>query len=545
MMYDGRTKLVEKVTAGDVLMGDDGTPRVVQAGSVIRGDTSNDAYQRSFHQPIPSMYRIVSHDRARVEWTCNGEHILVLQIDVPPSEILYQQATNQWTFYQTRQHKDYTLAWSNEGNMFATQHDAIVARDLAMSTHQPIIFECTVDQYMAFAPEIKKRTKMYQPESVQFEAPPTTFVQHLTNILHRSPLDGEVSHWARLVGMSCIQPTGEDHILSQLLAIYGITPSLTYLPHHLLTDSSSVRLALLGGLIDAASGEYHSITHSYQVTLSSHSLINDVVHLCRGLGFTTHPIATVAPTSFSLSFTGSQLHRIPTRHVADNIEVMMAASNKIQNERAAGFDITNIGHGYYYGFTVTGNGRLLMSDFTVTHNTFTMAGIRPKEENGFTKELLGLKPRMIERVYQMKHELRKTHDIQISCYMLEIYLNKLEDVFWKLQTQQKYQGKEKSKWPEPPELKVRVDAKRKVTVDNSVILQFDTAEEMQKFCDDAEMTRRVRKTGLNEESSRSHLIFAIICTATDKKTGKKTTGKLSLVDLAGSEVSTAQQNRVH
>lgn len=121
------------------------------------------------------------------------------------------------------------------------------------------------------------------------------------------------------------------------------------------------------------------------------------------------------------------------------------------------------------------------------------------------------------------------------CQMLEIYLNHLEDVFWKLQTQEKYKGKEKSKWPEPPELKVRVDAKRKVTVDNSVILKFETAEEMQTFCDAAEMTRRVRKTGLNEESSRSHLIFALICTSTDKKTGKKTTGKLSLVDLAGSE----------
>ncbi len=119
--------------------------------------------------------------------------------------------------------------------------------------------------------------------------------------------------------------------------------------------------------------------------------------------------------------------------------------------------------------------------------------------------------------------------------MLEIYLNRLEDVFWKLQTKRKFEGKEKSKWPEPPELKVRVDAKRKVTIDNSVITKFDTHEEMQNFCDEAEMTRRVRKTGLNEESSRSHLIFALICTATDKKTGKKTTGKLSLVDLAGSE----------
>jgi hypothetical protein len=166
-----------------------------------------------------------------------------------------------------------------------------------------------------------------------------------------------------------------------------------------------------------------------------------------------------------------------------------------------------------------------------TGKTFTMAGVKPSDSNGFSRDLLGLKPRMIERVYEMKSELRKTHDIDISCYMLEIYLNRLEDVFWKLQTRRAYQGKEKSKWPEPPELKVRVDAKRKVTIDNSVILKFDTQQEMQDFCDAAEETRRVRRTGLNEESSRSHLIFALICTATDKKTGKKTTGKLSLVDL--------------
>jgi len=41
--------------------------------------------------------------------------------------------------------------------------------------------------------------------------------------------------------------------------------------------------------------------------------------------------------------------------------------------------------------------------------------VQPNEGNGFTKDLLGLKPRMIERVYQMKEELRKTHDVEISC----------------------------------------------------------------------------------------------------------------------------------
>jgi len=170
-----------------------------------------------------------------------------------------------------------------------------------------------------------------------------------------------------------------------------------------------------------------------------------------------------------------------------------------------------------------------------TGKTFTMAGVKPSADNGHTKDLLGLKPRMIERIYAMKREMAKSHQIDVSCYMLEIYLNKLEDVFWKLKTQRAYAGKEKAKWPEPPELKVRADAKKKVSIENSVILKFDTAQEMQEFCDAAESMRRVRRTGLNEESSRSHLIFALIVQSLDLKTGKKTTGKLSLVDLAGSE----------
>ena len=77
---------------------------------------------------------------------------------------------------------------------------------------------------------------------------------------------------------------------------------------------------------------------------------------------------------------------------------------------------------------------------------------------------------------------------------------------------------------------------------------------MKQYSDDAEFMRRTRKTGLNEASSRSHLVFAVIVKARDKKTGKTTigilafivrvdlhffspcnSGKTSLCDLAGSE----------
>jgi len=42
---------------------------------------------------------------------------------------------------------------------------------------------------------------------------------------------------------------------------------------------------------------------------------------------------------------------------------------------------------------------------------------------------------------------------------------------------------------------------------------------------------------MNDESSRSHLIFAILIESTNKITGKKQIGKLSFIDLAGSESS--------
>ena len=42
---------------------------------------------------------------------------------------------------------------------------------------------------------------------------------------------------------------------------------------------------------------------------------------------------------------------------------------------------------------------------------------------------------------------------------------------------------------------------------------------------------------MNDESSRSHLIFSIIIDVVNKRDGRKTSGKLSFIDLAGSESS--------
>lgn len=164
-----------------------------------------------------------------------------------------------------------------------------------------------------------------------------------------------------------------------------------------------------------------------------------------------------------------------------------------------------------------------------------MAGIKPPADNPSDRSLLGLKPRMIEYVYQIAAENSRTHEYKISCYLVEIYLNQLEDVLFKWQTTQQYKGRPKKEWPTPVELKVRVDANKRVTIDGIAVMEFPSAAEMSRVMDECEDLRRTRRTGLNEASSRSHLVFTMLIQSTEKATGKTMRGKMSLVDLAGSE----------
>ena len=47
--------------------------------------------------------------------------------------------------------------------------------------------------------------------------------------------------------------------------------------------------------------------------------------------------------------------------------------------------------------------------------------------------------------------------------------------------------------------------------------------------------RKVYATKMNEQSSRSHIIFTVVITVTNNETGTRYKSKISFVDLAGSE----------
>ena len=45
---------------------------------------------------------------------------------------------------------------------------------------------------------------------------------------------------------------------------------------------------------------------------------------------------------------------------------------QVKNHLCTGFNINYLDKGDYYGFTLDGNGRFLLGDFTITHNTHTL-----------------------------------------------------------------------------------------------------------------------------------------------------------------------------
>lgn len=157
---------------------------------------------------------------------------------------------------------------------------------------------------------------------------------------------------------------------------------------------------------------------------------------------------------------------------------------------------------------------------TGSGKTFTMAGV---------PDAPGLKPRFVQEVFDIAKKNAKSFSYKISCYIVEIYLDQLRDLFWMSENKKNPSAKAPTLQP------MKDKAKGIMFIKNCIEKEFTDPQAMLDACDIAEQSRKVGSTKMNAGSSRSHLIFAIKIEKTDLTDGKKFIGKLSLVDLAGSE----------
>ena len=152
---------------------------------------------------------------------------------------------------------------------------------------------------------------------------------------------------------------------------------------------------------------------------------------------------------------------------------------------------------------------------TGSGKTFTMVG---------TPAYPGVTPRAMEEMFNILNHMPSHYIWQVSCYMVEIYMDVLVDLF----LPKDFKGT-------PPNLTIKKDVKGIVVIPEATINVVKSAREIMNKFEEGNNMRHTGSTKMNETSSRSHLIFGIMIDVTNTESNQRTVGKLSLVDLAGSE----------
>lgn len=336
IMYDGSIKRVEDIIIGDLLMGPDSAPRKVL--STTHG--------------TDSLFKIKQNKGD--DYIVNKDHILVLtltpqgtkrridwdkEIEISVKDFISKTQSFQKEYKGFKTNIDfkeqnvsldpYFLGlWLGDGTKSNT---GITTEDKEI-----------IDYLHFFAKEqnlfIKKQNK---------------------NTYHLS---------------SGIKVSVKNNVLSQLRSLNLIDNK--HIPKQYIQNSKEIRLKILAGLLDS-DGTYDKEGGRFEFYSINKSLIEDVQFIARSLGFACHLQEKISNTSFKGTSFEYKNHKSYRLGIYGNIEsIPCKVSRKIprevlckKNPLVTGIKIEEIGIGDYYGFTLSGDGRFLLGDFTVTHNT--------------------------------------------------------------------------------------------------------------------------------------------------------------------------------
>lgn len=142
-----------------------------------------------------------------------------------------------------------------------------------------------------------------------------------------------------------------------------------HIPHNYKTGDSEQRLQILAGLIDTDGYLHHS--NGYEITLKSRRLSEDIVFISRSLGLAAY--TSPCKKKCSNGIVGDYFRT----NISGNVDIIpcrlkykrAAARKQKKDVMRRGFRVELLNEDNYYGFSLDGDGRFLLGDFTVTHNT--------------------------------------------------------------------------------------------------------------------------------------------------------------------------------
>lgn len=150
------------------------------------------------------------------------------------------------------------------------------------------------------------------------------------------------------------------------LRLYGGRAGDKFVPDAYKYTNLAKRLEILAGLLDT---DGHCTCKGYDYISKSRRLADDVAFLCRSAGLR----ASVKPCIKGYRDVKGVYYRVSISGDCSIIpcRVKRKIADKRQQKKSVlrtGFHAEPAGCGEYYGFTVDGDNRYLLSDFTITHN---------------------------------------------------------------------------------------------------------------------------------------------------------------------------------
>ena len=375
LMHNGDIKMVQDVVVGDLVMGDDSQPRTVL--STTTGNTT--------------MYEI--NQLNGDTYTVNESHILSLKLSKSP-----------WVFNR-KSRRAYSVQWFGDRSRYSKnfsyakipQEEAYQEAKLFQESlpQRGTVIDIPVLEYINTTTSWKAAYKGYKvgveyPE-IDVEIDPyvlgcwlgdgTSAKPQITSI-DQPIIDSFQDAYPMLNVKRGAGKYAYDVTTGILTGGNYRNPFLNalretnvlnnkHIPREYLVNSREIRLQLLAGLLDTDG--YLNKNACYEIIQKNKELASNIVTLSRSLGYRT----TINECEKGCMYNGEMRNAIYQRVYisgADDIPTRLerkksGTKRKDKNELVTGIHVKKIENDDYYGFSIDGNHRFLLGDFTVTHNS--------------------------------------------------------------------------------------------------------------------------------------------------------------------------------
>ena len=374
LMHNGSIKLVQDIVVGDLLMGDDSTPRKVL--SLARGREQ--------------MYKISS--KKGDEYVCNESHILSLKCATNHSKKLKKGTIVD---ISVKEFLDLPKSFHGKGGVL-------------YGYKVPINFE---EKNIDFDPYF---LGFWLGDGASSKSMITTQESHVIKYF--------ADYFKNVKKDLYLQYTGfqYDYRINSLLNKNSFLEFLRennliknkHIPKDYLHNSRQNRLSLLAGIIDS-DGYFNK--NCIEIVQKNEKLLDDIVYLARSLGFAAYKKRVIKTCTNAKGGPKDGIYFLTTIYGRGTEDIPVLCPRKkghvrkqIKDALVYRLNISKLEIDDYYGFEIDGNRRFVLGDFTVTHNTVLSLNIisRLKKKTFIIVHKEFLLNQWIERISQFLPKAR-------------------------------------------------------------------------------------------------------------------------------------------